>query len=538
MYRKCAFKGDTRGLIGKCVLVVGCDLAQIADLQRNFDIRVMVMAGVLALSGVGASAVEPGPNVLLVVASEFGWQDLPSHGGDRSVETPALDRIVDEGMELSRFYACPDGAPTRASLLTGRYHYRTGVAGDTHGENVMHGYEITLAEVLRDNGYATASFGAWRNGRNWPSNALGQGFETVNGNEGVRAAIEFIMEPRDEAFFCLVGLAGSGLQQVEGEFGRLLSALDNAAAAANTIVIFTSDCGSGQVPSVTTGDDDKALPRFFGPAESVHEAGVRVPFLIRWPGQIPMGADSREVSTSIDLLPTLVEFCQATFVETLPVDGISLAELLRTGGKPRRWPNRILFTSSTPPGYDVKNAGVAVRTGRWLAVRDTESSRAKSGEDRDAWELYDLLSDPYQRYNVAEEYWSLAGHMSADFMFWMKHTTEHGLGPIPTELGHVEWPVVELHVDDRPFDVVKKGEFRWPVDVVEGGEYRVRIVLEDAAPDRSREVTLRCLGAEIRQTLAQGETVLELISLPKGLGELELEIGAAESLRAVVIETK
>ena len=494
------------------------------------------MAGLLALSASVTLAAERAPNVLLVVADGMGWQDLPGHAGVGSNEMPALSRLTEEGMELLRFYACPQAAPTRASLLTGRYHYRTGVAGDEHGENVMHGYEITLAEVLRDNGYATANFGTWKNGRNWPSNAAGQGFETVVETEAIDAAVEFISADREQAFFCLVSLASGDPAEIDDALGRLLDAVDGADAVANTIVFFTSD--SGSVRGGGSGADDSALnlPRFFGEAGSVHEAGVRVPFLVRWPGKIPAGADSREVSAAIDLLPTLIEFCQATFIETLPLDGISLAELLRTGGKPRRWPNRILFTSSTPPGYDVKHAGVAVRTGRWLAVREPGSSRAASAEERDGWELYDLLADPYQRYNVADEYWYLAGHMSADFMFWMKLTTENGLAPVPTEIGHYEWPRVMLHVDDLPFEVAEKAELRWPVEVVEAGQYRVMIEWNVGVLEEGVEVSLSCRGVEIQKTLRSGDAGLGSLKLPKGVGELELNIDATDLLRAIVIE--
>jgi len=505
-------------------------------LDRSFNIWMIIGAMLTGLSVSNSMAVERAPNVVLVIASQFGWQQLPAHGGDQSIETPAFDRLMAEGMELSRFYACPLGAPTRASLLTGRYHYRTGVAGDEYGENVMHGYEITLAEVMRDNGYATASFGEWKNGRNWPSNAAGQGFETVAEDEAITAALNFVSEKRDRAFFCLLSLGKEGLKETDEILGRLLDGLDDANAAPNTIVVFTADCGSGRNNRAGGKSEASKTPQFFGEAGSVHEAGVRVPFLVRWPGVIPAGADSREISASIDLLPTLVELCQATFIETLSLDGISLAELLRTGGKPRRWPNRILFTSATPPGYGVKRAGVAVRTGRWLAVREAESSRAESGDEPDGWELYDLLADPYQRYNVADEYWYLAGHLSADFMFWMKYTTENGLGAIPSEIGHSEWPRVVLHVDDLPFEVAESKALRWPVEVVEAGDYRVNIDWQEGASRAEVDVSMSCMGIEVRRTLGKGDVTLGSVNLPRGVGELELKIDSADSLRAVVIE--
>ena len=418
---------------------------------------------VISFSVSMADEADHRPNVLLVVANSLGWQDLPRHGGEG--EAPTLEKLADEGMEVLRFYSCPALATSRASLLTGRYHYRAGVAGDTHGENVMHGYEITLGEVFRDNGYETGFFGEWKNGRNWPSNAQGQGFERVAGCDD-ESVVEFIQRDWKRPFFAWLSLpVKAGINSVDRELSRVLHVLDEAGRRDNTVVVFTSDTAAGS-PTIKSGSAP-AIPRFFGDAESVHEGGVRVPFLVRWPGHVPAGKQTREISAGIDLLPTLVDLCGLTFVETLELDGISLAELLHTGGEPRRWPNRLLFTSFTPPGFKIKQAAVSVRTGRWLAVKEPRSSRAENAEDKEKWELYDKHADPYQRYNVAGEYWSLAGHMSADFAFWMKRTTENGLSPVAQDIGHREWPEVTLHREDAMFDQETTGkEWRWSVDIV------------------------------------------------------------------------
>jgi arylsulfatase A len=515
---------------GQPLLAVAVILAH-NDAVRQLRLFMIGLAVAISLAWSIADGAEGPPNVLLVVADSLGWQDLPRHGGEGAA--PTLEKLADEGMEVLRFYSCPAGATSRASLLTGRYHYRTGVAGNSHGENVMHSYEITLAEVFRDNGYATGHFGSWKNGRNWPSNAQGQGFQVVSQNEGWQA-LEFIGEERDQPFFCWLSLPGMAdeVAAIDDALKRVLQALTDTGKNADTLVVFTSDTAAGSRPP--EGDEKPAIPRFFGDADSVHEGGVRVPFLVRWPDRIPAAAQTREISAGIDLLPTLVELCGLTFVETLEIDGISLAELLTTGGEPRRWPNRLLFTSFTPPGFHVKQAAVSVRTGRWLAVKEPRLNRAEDVAARDKWELYDMHADPYQRYDVAGEYWSLAGHMSADFAFWMKRTTENGLAPIPHEVGHEEWPEVILHRDDAVFDGdsdVEDREWQWRIETVGEDGIRCRVEIDGEIEglslkrDESEEqVNLDAGDGGLVLTLDRKVTAIEVQADGPSFQELRLKV--------------
>src|SRR5205814_9828104 len=100
----------------------------------------------------GASGA--GPNIVLVMSDDQGLGDLGIYGNDK-IRTPALDRFGREGVQLTRFYVCPVCSPTRASLMTGRYHYRTGVIHTSRGGALMHGDEMTIAEVLQAGGYST-----------------------------------------------------------------------------------------------------------------------------------------------------------------------------------------------------------------------------------------------------------------------------------------------------------------------------------------------------------------------------------------------
>ena len=116
------------------------------------------------------------PNVLLIIADDQGYGDLGYHGNPL-IKTPNLDRFAKESVRLKNFYVSPVCSPTRASLLTGRFNYRTGVVDTYLGRSLMHPDETTLAEVLAAAGYRTGIFGKWHLGDNAPLRAIDQGFQ-------------------------------------------------------------------------------------------------------------------------------------------------------------------------------------------------------------------------------------------------------------------------------------------------------------------------------------------------------------------------
>ena len=133
---------------------------------------------IAAFAAAAAAAPEPAgrrPNVLLIITDDQGFGDLGVHANP-VIRTPHLDRLAAEGVRLTNFYVSPVCSPTRASLLTGRYNYRTGVVDTFLGRSMMHGDEVTLAEMLGAAGYQTGIFGKWHLGDNHPMRPIDQGF--------------------------------------------------------------------------------------------------------------------------------------------------------------------------------------------------------------------------------------------------------------------------------------------------------------------------------------------------------------------------
>ncbi|MGH9371729.1 MAG: arylsulfatase, partial [Vicinamibacterales bacterium] len=153
---------------------------------RRLLVRITFLLALTAVAPCGASApisTARRPNILLIVTDDQGYGDLGFHGNPK-IHTPHLDRLARQSVRFRSFYVSPVCSPTRASLLTGRYNYRTGVVDTYLGRSLMHGDELTLAEALSGAGYRTGIFGKWHLGDHYPLRAMDQGFQeslTLNG---------------------------------------------------------------------------------------------------------------------------------------------------------------------------------------------------------------------------------------------------------------------------------------------------------------------------------------------------------------------
>lgn len=425
------------------------------------------------------------PNVLLILTDDQGYGDLSLHGNP-ILTTPRMDALGKESIRLDEFYVSPVCAPTRASLLTGRYHLRTGVSDVTRRREVLNPSETTIAELFQQNGYSTGCFGKWHNGSVYPETPDGQGFDEFigfpyghttlyfdpvlqhNGGQEQKkgyitdiltdAALNFIdhAEKQNQPFFCYLAYnaphspvmaspdlyqkykkqkfplsdyeAGvyAMLESLDSNIGRLLDTLDRKGLSKNTLIIFMSDNGPA-CPRYNAGMKGwKAHP---------HEGGVRVPCFVRWPAQLQGAKTVTQRLMHIDVLPTLAELCGLCGTEKLDLDGRSFASLLRDPQS--TWPDRLLYTFSFGDSNALSQVG-AVRTEQWLAVKWWGGS----------WELYDLLKDPGQRQNTAEQYPWLLSFLREHFEEKLAAYEKDLPGQTPIPVGNPIRPTVQLEAHD------------------------------------------------------------------------------------------
>ena len=452
------------------------------------------------------------PNILWIVSDDQGYGDLSSQGHP-VLKTPHLDRLKSESVWLRNFYVAPLCAPTRASLLTGRYPFRTGVWDTWNSRSNMAADEVTAAEYLHRAGYATAAIGKWHLGENYPFRPMDQGFQhsfiwnnldrfaptfdrngaTTGPYDGflddvvAEEAIRFIRQKRDRPFFAYVpfflphtfwgrqvpeaevqrfadvpGLTAADrevmamLVNLDRNIGRLLDALEAAGHAENTLVIFHSDNGlvgrQGHAARFNAG--------LRGQKQTVYEGGIRVPFFARWPGRLAPRT-IRERAASIDLLPTLLEVAgvRARTKPAKRMDGISLWALLT--GRQESLPPRLLYQQQQPQKsgqtpQPFVNAAIIGPRYKLVFPRDESAP-----------ELYDLLQDEAEQRNLAALQPALVAEMKASYRAWFARVAqERGFAPQRAQLGAPAQPIFResmIQVDEKEglrLQVTRAGVYR------------------------------------------------------------------------------
>lgn len=261
-------------------------------------------------------------------------------------------------------------------------------------------------------------------------------------------AINFIEQNKDLPFFCYLAYntphgpyqvpdeyfdkyKGRGLddktaaiygmcENIDDNLGKIMEALERLNLAKNTIVLFTTDNGP---------QTKRFNANMKGGKGSVDEGGVRVPLFIRWTDKIEP-KEIVQISSHIDILPTLVELAGVKMPHTLPLDGISLAPLIE--GRTQQYPDRMIFTFSKPRGKNTFIAG-SVRTQRFRAV----------GQSKNGWRLYDMLNDPGQTTDLAKTEPDVVKKLRSAYLAALKDVTKDGFD-LPTHIGYGEWPLVVL----------------------------------------------------------------------------------------------
>jgi len=168
------------------------------------------------LSGFSLLQAQPSkhPNVILIITDDQGYGDLGINGNPH-VKTPVIDNLARQSIRFNNFYVCPVSAPTRAGLMTGRYSLRTGIRDTYNGGAMMAPSEVTIAEMLREAGYATGIFGKWHLGDNYPMRPCDQGFDEslIHLAGGMGQPGDFTTWPRGDSSYFDPILWHNGKQQ-------------------------------------------------------------------------------------------------------------------------------------------------------------------------------------------------------------------------------------------------------------------------------------------------------------------------------------
>ena len=473
------------------------------------------------------------PNIVIVLTDDQGYGDLGVHGNS-NISTPNLDRFARESLEMTRFYVNPLCSPSRASLMTGRYHLRTGVLHTSRGAAKMFGDELTIAELLAHGGYRTGIFGKWHLGDNYPMRPQDQGFQEVlihksggigqapdidatyfqpilwhNGERMVGksyctdiffdAAIGFIQEHRDQPFFVYLPTnvphtplevgqqyaqrylaMGLGdrvaklygmIANLDENFGRLLRKLDELALAENTLVIFMSDNG-GSGGRYNTG--------LRGAKGTVYEGGIRVPFFVRWPARLRADRKTDRIAAHIDLLPTLLAAAGLELPEAVALDGTNLLPLWSEQVKPPDWPDRTLFVQHIKSIVQQPFQNAAAYTQQYKLVaypKDANTPQFQPDLNNPKLELYDTQMDPAETQDLAAEKPAIVAQLRRRYLRWfaeMNSTRAFRPGVIHLGSEH-ENPSYLCRYQDGHYPYGTGAPIGWPVRIVSGGGYRITL---------------------------------------------------------------
>lgn len=440
---------------------LGLSRVRFLSSSQAWALLLVILFLLLLPEGVCAQTVAPKPNIILVLVDDFGWGD-PSCYGNTLVKTPHIDRMAHEGVLFTQGYvASPICSPSRCGLLTGQFPARWRItsylqtrAGNKACEmaDYLDPRAPTLPRILKSAGYATAHIGKWHLGggrdvRDAPKFAAygyDRGLGTWESPEPhpdltstnwiwaasdkvkrhqrtgwmVDQTLAFVRKNKDKPCFVNLWLDDTHtpfvpsleqLQKVTGEqdnseisrykavmveLDRQMGRLSEGLKGTNSLVVFLGD--NGAAPTF----EQQRVGGLRGAKTSLYEGGIRVPFLVWWPGTVKKGVRNQEtVISSVDLLPSLARVGGATLPKDHSFDGEDLHQAL-LGGKPKRskplfWEyGRNQTSFRYPAAKKHRSPNVAVRTGDWkLLVQD----------DGTGAELYNLALDPKETKDLSRE---------------------------------------------------------------------------------------------------------------------------------------
>lgn len=380
------------------------------------------------------------PNFVFVFMDDMGYADMGCYG-PTVIKTPVMDSVAERGVRFERMYsAAPICSPSRCAFLTGRYAQRAGVERvlfpeDTDGFSAS---EVTIADCLKNAGYASACIGKWHVGCRPEHLPTRHGFDRYYGllysndmsplrlwrdeeelggevdqdrliEDYTAEAIKFVKQNRDRPFFVYLahtmphiplhvsdrfrgrsagGLYGDTIEAVDACLGELLEELRRLGLADRTLVMVSSDNGPWF---------EGATGVLRGRKFDSYEGGVRMPFVAALPGLIEPRTVARGPASLMDLFPTMAALAGAALPEGRALDGADIREMFAGGPAPER---DLYFYYHYVP--------TAVMRGRWKLHVQT-----RDGDRKEMPQLFDVEADPGESYNLAGREPDLAAELAS-----------------------------------------------------------------------------------------------------------------------------
>jgi len=466
------------------------------------------------------------PNVIMILADDQGWGDL-SVNGNTNLRTPNIDNLAQHGASFDRFYVCPVCSPTRAEMLTGRYHPRGGVYSTSAGGERLDLDETTIADLFKKAGYKTAAYGKWHNGMQYPYHPNARGFddfygfcsghwgnyfspplehngELVKGNGFIiddltNHGLQFIEKNKDNPFFLYLpyNTPHSPMQVPQQWWEKFneknleklhrdpekenlqhtrpaLAMCENIDWNVGRIIKKIKELGLEENTIIIYFSDNgpngwRWNGGMKGRKGSTDEGGVRVPFFIQWAGKIEAGKNIKQIAGAIDILPTLTDLTGIQYNTNKPLDGVSLKPLLLENNN--EWEERFIFN----------------HWGRRTSVRSQQYRLDNNNK------LFDMVNDPGQYEDISELNPEITKKLITAKEEWEKTV----LSELPAEdtrpfpIGHPDYEFTQIPARDGiPHGNIKRSnrypncsffynwiniddEITWDAEVLADGDFEV-----------------------------------------------------------------
>lgn len=424
------------------------------------------------------------PNVIVILTDDQGSLDLNCYGS-KDLHTPNMDRLAEEGTRFTQFYSAASVcSPSRAALLTGKTNLRAGLHGNVPvpwKANALRKYgmpteQITIAEMLKGNGYYTALVGKWHLGHKPETLPNGQGFDYYFGHQGgcidnyshfmfwsgpnhhdlyqneteihrpgkffpdlMVDEIKAIVDHKTEEAFFIYWAFNAPHYPYQGEpkwlqhykdlptprkeyaafistqderIGQVLDHLDHTGVAENTIVIFQSDHGHSTEERAYWGGGNAGPYR--GSKFSYFEGGIRVPAIIRYPGVVPSSEVRDQLCMEMDWFTTIAELT-GTDISDLNVDGKSIMPVVKNNADSQ---HDVVYWQHG--SYNDEVAQWVVRKGDWKLIGNAKERKKEGTIAEDKLFLSNLKLDISEKENLAKKYPEEVKRLKALHDEWIK----------------------------------------------------------------------------------------------------------------------